>query len=87
MQRRRTPARDARPPEAREKKGCARRPGHGVDRAGAAPPAGFAPTAAAATVAARAGDPRAAAAYDRAGHALAAAIAGTSLSGELTAAG
>ncbi|MFF0750993.1 ROK family protein [Streptomyces sp. NPDC004267] len=47
------------------------------------PPAGVAPTAAAVAVAARAGDPRAVAAYDRAGRALAAAIAATAALVEL----
>ncbi|MFE1291387.1 ROK family protein [Streptomyces sp. NPDC058751] len=47
------------------------------------PPTGVAPTAAAVAHAARAGDPRAVAAYDRAGRALAAAIAATAALVEL----
>ncbi|MFD5858773.1 ROK family protein [Streptomyces chartreusis] len=52
-------------------------------QSGWVPPAGVEPTAAAVADAARAGDPRAAAAYDRAGRALAAAIAATAALVEL----
>ncbi|MFE9637278.1 ROK family protein [Streptomyces sp. NPDC006463] len=55
---------------------------HAVE-SGWVPPAGVQPTAAAVADAARAGDPRAAAAYDRAGRALAAAIAATAVLVEL----
>ncbi|WP_329315977.1 ROK family protein [Streptomyces sp. NBC_01278] len=55
---------------------------HAVE-SGWVPPAGVPPTAAAVADAARAGDPRATAAYDRAGRALAAAIAATAALVEL----
>ncbi|MEU3918162.1 ROK family protein [Streptomyces sp. NPDC029004] len=55
---------------------------HAVE-SGWVPPAGVEPTAAAVADAARTGDPRAAAAYDRAGRALAAAIAATAALVEL----